>query len=291
MTDIRDRYAQELGPGGLEARGYVNEVRADEASSGLTISGVGSPYDQVTRIEGWFEEWDETVAQGAWKRTISKPDADIISTFNHNVDNLLGRTTAGTLTLEESDDGLVYTTEVNAADPAALGVHARVARRDVTGSSVWFRVLKDLWEEATEDNDLEVAKRTILEAELFEVGPVTFPAFPTTTSEASAAGFRQLGVSRSSLLVLSGSLRAADVTKPVLAASYASKFLADPTRAEDDIRALFARAPELREKVCEMTTEPAAAALPEDPPRPHLEDAERLSLANSELLFRQITGK
>lgn len=268
MTDdLRERFTRELGPGGLEARGYVNEVRADEPSSGLTISGVGSPYDQVTRIEGWFEEWDEVVSPGAWKRTITKPDADIISTFNHNVDNLLGRTTAGTLTLEETDGGLVYTTEVNAADPAAVGVHARVARRDVSGSSVWFRVLKDQWEEATEDNELEVAKRTILEAELFEVGPVTFPAFPQTTSEASAAGFRQLGVSRSSLTVLDGVLSAAGVTRSRPA--YASRFLADPARAEEEIRALFARAPELREKVCELNPDHAAAAPPpEGTPQP-----------------------
>jgi HK97 family phage prohead protease len=214
----------------------------------------------MTRIEGFFEEWDETVAAGAWKRTISKPDADIISTFNHNVDNLLGRTTAGTLALEESADGLLYATEINAADPNAVGIHARVARRDVSGSSVWFRVLKDLWEEPTEDNELEVAKRTILEAELFEVGPVTFPAFSQTTSEASAAGFPRLGVSRSSLAVLDGVLSAAGVTRS--RPSYANRLLADPVRAEPVIRALFARAPELREKVCELNPDHAAAAPP-----------------------------
>lgn len=261
----RELFAREQGPGGLEARGYIFEVRAD-TDEGPVITGLGSPYDQPTRIEGFFEEWDEVVAPGAWRNTISRDGADIISTFNHNVDNLLGRTSAGTLALEDTEEGLVYTVQVNEADPQAMGIHARVARQDISGSSVWFRVTHEEWEDPTDDNDLDVPRRTILDAELFEVGPVTFPAFPQTTSQARAAGFKDLGVSHASLQVLDGALAAAGVSQR--RAAYSSKFLADPLNAEEQIRALFARSPNLREKVCSAAPLPQ----PEGTPQPQAPD-------------------
>lgn len=259
---MSDRLAREQGPGGLEARGYMIEARATEGDA-PTISGIGSPYGQATRIQGWFEDWDEIVADGAWRTTITRDGADIVSTFNHDVNHLLARTTAGTLTLEESDDGLVYAASINPDDPNAMGVHARVARRDVTGSSVWFRVIKEQWEDPTDDNDLEIPVRTILEAELFEVGPVVFPAFPQTTSE--AAGFKRMGYTRSALAALDGSLTAAGVTRSCKRASYASQFLADPDSVAEDIRALFARVPDLRSQVCDVDPAAAAAASPPQP--------------------------
>jgi hypothetical protein len=277
MTDTRDRFQRELGPGGLEARGYTRDVSADTDDDIMTISGLGSPYDQVTRIEGWFEEWDEQLAVGAWRGAITRANADIVSTMNHDLNNLIART-PDTLTLTDDDEGLHYEAIVNPDDPNAVGIHARVARGDVTGSSVWFRVEKETWEEPSEDNDLEVPLRTILRADLYEVGPVVFPAFPTTTAEASAAGFRHLGYKRSALAAMDGSLTAAGVTRRASQAAYAFRFLADP---EPDIRALFLQDPDLRDKVCALDTAAAAASLAQP----------QVSIANSEVLFAIAAGK
>ena len=282
MTDFRDVFAKELGPGGLEARGHTFEVRADtdETDEGaLTISGLGSPYGQIARIEGWFEEWDEMVAPGAAHSSISRADVDIVSTFNHDINNLIARTTAGTLSLDDpNEEGLLYNAVVNPDDPNAMAIHARVARRDVTGSSIWFRVEKDMWEEPSEDNDLEVPLRTILRYDLFEVGPVVFPAFPQTTSEASAASMRQLGYKRAALAAMDGSLTAAGITRHASRAAYAFRFLADP---EKEIRDLFVQDPDLRDRACDL--EDAAAAAESAQPR--------LAIANSEMLYRIVAGK
>lgn len=275
MSDIRERFASEVGPGGLEARGYSNDVRA-ETEQGPTIAGIGSPYEKASRIQGFGEDWDEVVARGAWRNTISRDNVDIVSTFNHDVNHLLARTSNGTLNLSESADGLVYEAAVNEDDPNAVGVHARVLRGDITGSSVWFRVVKDQWEEPTEDNGLEVAKRTILEAELFEVGPVVFPAFPQTT----AVAFRGLGVPRVALETMRGALTAAGVTRNSTLAHHAYKFSADPDRIVDDLRALFARSPDLHDKVCTVRAAAETAPQPQD----------TKSLANSELLYRIAAG-
>lgn len=277
MTDIRERFARELGPGGLEARGYVTEARA-EGDDAPTISGIGSPYGQVSRIAGWFEEWDEVVADGAWRNTITRDGADIVSTFNHDLNQLLARTSADTLTLTDPAEGLMYEAQINPDDAQAMSVHAKVQRRDVSGASVWFRVVKDQWEEPTDNNDLEVAKRTILDAELFEVGPVVMPAFPQTSAETTAAHFRQLGYTRSGLMAMDGTLRAAGVHKAQRLAALTQRFLADPDTVEQEIRALLARAPDLRERVCDSAVcdcsdRAAAAAEETDPPAPEVDES------------------
>lgn len=271
-----EEFRSEQGPGGLEARGYVAETRA-VGDDQPRIEGLGSVYGQTTRIGGFFFEWDEEVAEGAWKNTISRDGADIRSMFNHDTNRLLGRTTAGTLRLEDRKAGLLYDVDINADDPNAMSVHAQVARGDVSGASVWFRVTSEQWEEPTDDNGLEVPKRTITEAELFEVGPVTMPAFEQTTAE--AASFRGLGVTRASLQAIGAGLSAAGVSSESKLACRANSFLADPDSIEAELRTLFARRPELRESVCNHPGQHAAAAAPsEGAPLPQLIEVRKRQL-------------
>ena len=218
-------FDRNLGPGGLEVRTVLGgQVRAEDDEK-MRIRGLGSPYNAPTRIQGWFDEWDEQVAVGAWTDTIARDD--VRSMFNHNPDQLLGRTTAGTLDLWEEPEGLWYEVEINPDDPAAVGVWAKVDRGDVTGSSVWFLVEKESWEQPSDDNDLEVPLRTIERAKLFEVGPVTFPAFPQTTAGARA---------------LDAALCAAGLTKPATRARWACELTALPTDlATEKLTELFRR--------------------------------------------------
>lgn len=271
---VRDGFDRELGPGGLEARGYstIVETRAASDGAGPFITGIGSPYGQATRIEGWYDEWDEIVASGAWKRTIGRPGADIVSCFNHDTDRLLGRTSAGTLTLTETDDGLRYKTYINPADPNAMSVWAQVERGDVTGASVWFRVLSEKWDEPDDENGYERPVRTILEAELFEVGPVVFPAFPQTTADTRVATMRHLGHTRAEVSVVDGALRAAGVTQCAARASLAARIFADtdPSSVEDQIRDLLSRDPGLKRNVCDTPPLDPAAVTPSEPAGPSL---------------------
>lgn len=222
-------------PSGLEVRtgNRVDTRAAKNAGPGLV--GYGAVFDTVTTI-GMFFQFDEEVAPGAWAKTID--EGDIRSMFNHDENWLLGRTSAGTLTLSEDDTGLRYDIDINQDDPQAMAVHARVARGDVTGSSVWFRVIREEWTEPTDGNGLERPKRRIVEAELFETGPVVFPAFETT----------EVGVR--SLDVLDATLRSAGVRSDHDRARLTADLLADPTQAEAELRSLFAHAPELRDAVC-----------------------------------------
>lgn len=242
-------FGRECGPGGLEARivpnaGKPTEARGASGDAGPIIEGYGSVADQRTTIEGMFSDWDEEVAQGAWSATIKA--GDIRAMFNHDTNQLLGRTKAGTLRLSEDDDGLFYEIDVNPDDPIAMGVHAKVARGDVDGSSVWFRVVRQEWTHPTEENGLERSVRRILEGQLFETGPVTFPAFEQTTSSAR------------SLAPFDAVLRAAGVGKAAKRAEFGDR-LAAGEDLEAELRHLFDSAPDLRAAVCACNIDGRAA--------------------------------
>lgn len=248
-------FQRELGPGGLEVRSLGAErieARVATTASGPVVEGYGAVYEERTTIQGWFDEWDEEIAAGAGAKTIA--EGDIRSMFNHDTNQLLGRTTAGTLRLSEDDSGLLYSVDINPDDPVAMGAHAKVARGDVTGSSIWFRVIREEWTTATEDNGLERDLRRILEYQLFETGPVTFPAFETTTATARAG----LLAARS-VAVVDSMLRSTTGGRDGQRARRAADLLANPAGIEDEIRSLFARTPELREAVCSCPTDSRAA--------------------------------
>jgi len=106
-------------------------------------------------------------------------DQDVRALFNHNPDNVLGRTTAGTLKLTNTPTGLDY--EIDPPD-TELGKSLRVAlkRKDVTGSSFQFSVKDNLF---YEKGDILVRELHAADS-LLDVGPVTYPAYQATSSEA-----------------------------------------------------------------------------------------------------------
>ena len=110
-------------------------------------------------------------------------DQDVRALFNHNPDNVLGRTTAGTLKLTNTPTGLDY--EIDPPD-TELGKSLRVAlkRKDVTGSSFQFSVKENLFYESSDEKGDILVRELHAADSLLDVGPVTYPAYPATSSEA-----------------------------------------------------------------------------------------------------------
>lgn len=159
------------------------EVREGDGTAPATLEGYGAVFNQRATIVGWFAEWEEEWAPGAFAKTLQ--ESDIRSFFNHDENIILGRNRAGTLTLNEDAHGLRYVVRPPDSEWGRPVVEA-VRRGDVTGSSIMFRVVKDQWTRPAARG--ENPQRRILEAQLFEVGPVTFPAFPQTSVAARAMG-------------------------------------------------------------------------------------------------------
>lgn len=149
------------------------EVRAKKDAAGKVtgLEGYAARYESLSVNLGGFVE---KIARGAFTRAI-KDKADVRGLFNHNPDHVLGRVSSGTLRLEARDVGLWM--DVDLPDTTtARDVAALVGRGDITGQSFGFRTVRDQWDLAQ-----PVPVRTLLDVDIFDVGPVTFPAYERTS--------------------------------------------------------------------------------------------------------------
>lgn len=154
------------------------EVRAAEGEDqAKKIVGYAVKWDQLSDpIWGYFQE---QFRQGAFTNYL-KGKPDVIADWQHDMSEIMGRTAAGTLTVEEDDIGLKY--EIDPPSWAENHIES-IERGDVTGSSFIFRALKTEWDDTNPDMEI----RTVIEAELIEVSPVTFPAYPQSEAGVRSA--------------------------------------------------------------------------------------------------------
>jgi len=141
------------------------------------IAGVGAVYNQQYDT-GWMVE---TIRPGAFTRVLGAAP-DVRCLFNHDPNNLLGRTKSGTLRLADSDSGLTFECDTDAESSVGADVQRMVDRGDLDGCSIGFTVSKQSWREEKNDKGEFVYYRDIEEFdELFDVGPVTYPAYTGTS--------------------------------------------------------------------------------------------------------------
>lgn len=152
------------------------EARAAEGDGNRlpTLTGYAAVFSEETVVGDWFRE---LVEPGAFDEALARPD-DVRALVNHDADKILGRNAAGTLRLFVDSRGLRY--EVDLPETSyARDLAASVARGDVSQSSFGFRVVEDSWERPRTPTELPL--RRIRNVELFDVSPVTYPAYDTTS--------------------------------------------------------------------------------------------------------------
>jgi hypothetical protein len=104
--------------------------------------------------------------------------ADVRSYFNHDPNHILGRSTAGTLNLRTDEVGLYY--DITLPDTqTARDLAVSIDRGDIRGASVTISVQSD---GEIRRKEGKVFIREIKQADLYEVGPVTDPAFTNTSA-------------------------------------------------------------------------------------------------------------
>ena len=143
----------------------------NESDDELTFTGKFVAYGDVYQV---WEGATESIAPGAFRNSIHQ---DVRALYNHNDDLVLGRTSAGTFSLEDRADGLWGVIKVNRNDSDAMNAYARVQRGDVSGCSFGFNI-KSQEEERKADGTVHW---TITEVDpLFECSICTFPAYQAT---------------------------------------------------------------------------------------------------------------
>jgi HK97 family phage prohead protease len=161
------------------------ETRADGEKKTRTLTGYAAVfYDGTPATEYRYWDVSERIEKGAFDKAL-KDGGDVLALFNHDTAQLLGRTASGTLKLSVDAVGLRY--EVDVPD-TALGrdIATLVERGDISGSSFAFSILPN-GENITFDKTTNLYTRTITDVVLYDVSPVTVPAYQGTTSEMRSA--------------------------------------------------------------------------------------------------------
>ena len=150
------------------------EVRTMEvrASDDMVLEGYAATFNDITDL-GYFRE---QIATTAFDSVLSD---DVRYLLNH--DGLpLARTTNGTLELSVDDHGL-FTRATLSDTQTSRDVYAAVKRGDISEMSFAFTVAEE------QVNKAENLRTVTKVARLFDVSPVTYPAYPTTSISARSA--------------------------------------------------------------------------------------------------------
>lgn len=154
----------------LERRALTSPPEVRAADKGKVAAGYAALFNSRTNIGGYFEE---TIAPGAFTDTLRS--ADVLALIAHDSGRVIGRSSSGTLRLQEDAKGLFVEIDLpDTTDGRDLAV--QLERGDISGMSFGFRVTHDEWDESG-----SIPKRTVHKVELYEVSAVASPAYPDTT--------------------------------------------------------------------------------------------------------------
>ncbi len=146
------------------------EVRSGDGES-KKIIGYAARFNKLS-VPMWG--FREQIAPGAFADSIQKDD--IRALWNHDSSYVLGRNKAGTLKLDEDDKGLRI--EITPPETQwAQDLMESIRRKDVNQMSFGFNTEVDEWDSADKKNVI----RTLKKVSLFDVSPVTYPAYPQTS--------------------------------------------------------------------------------------------------------------
>lgn len=159
---------------GKEQRSFKAAELRVEGEQSPVIRGYAAVFNSISEDLGYFRE---IIRPGAFKKTIND-GADVRALFNHNPNFIIARTKSNTLKLSEDDKGLFI--EATPPDTTwARDLVTSIKRGDIDQMSFGFETVKDRW--GTENGD---RMRELLEVRLFDVSPVTYPAYPQTSVSA-----------------------------------------------------------------------------------------------------------
>ena len=148
--------------------------RSADAGDGFMLEGYAAVFDDATRIDSWEGTFDEVIARGAFAKTI-KERKPVIQ-FDHGHDIATGSVPIAAIESIKEDERGLYVRARMFDNPRVEPIRQAIAGGAIDGMSFRFRVVRESWDETR-----DTPQRTIGEVELFELGPVVFPAYASTS--------------------------------------------------------------------------------------------------------------
>lgn len=157
-----------------ERRYYPTELKIERRKDGTAVvEGHAAVFNEMSENLGGFRE---IIHEGAFDEVLAD---DVRALFNHDSNLILGRSPK-TLNLSVDARGLVFKYE-SPDTSYARDLLISLERGDVSQSSFGFRVANVEGAEWVEDDETGALTRHIKKiSRLFDVSPVTFPAYPQT---------------------------------------------------------------------------------------------------------------
>lgn len=180
MTDTHHRGSAILKSPEMRLGAGLTATRAAPGSAQagrLQLVGYAAVFDVEATIGGAFRE---RIARGAFDEALARDN--VVALLNHDPSQILGRTSAGDLRLSVDAHGLRYEVDIDPEDELAMRVHRWVRRRKITQSSFGFKVDA---QDVRHDPQGGLPLRIITKATLYDVSPVTFPAYTETSVTAA----------------------------------------------------------------------------------------------------------
>lgn len=176
MTDDKEI---RVSPDGRERRFFsapddAIEMRED-GDGRAGIRGLGVPVD----VEADVGPFTESVAPEAVEDLVER-GLDIRGLFNHSPNFVLGRTKSGTMEVRKTDRGAEY--DIPELPDSREDVREAIDRGDVDGNSWSFKVPEDGSGEEWDESRDKPHRRIVRFADVFDMGPVTFPAYEGMTT-------------------------------------------------------------------------------------------------------------
>ena len=148
------------------------EARAAEGDEGKRTIAGSILYNQESHTlrDWWGDQFVEELAAGCFDDSLKT--RGVVGLWSHDMAQVLGNTKAGTLRLVSNEASLNFDLDLPNTQ-AGNDAWESIQRQDVDGVSFGMIVLKDKWSKQD-----DIYKRTILDAELYEISPVAFAAYP-----------------------------------------------------------------------------------------------------------------
>lgn len=169
-------------------------VRTDGegGGDGFTLDGYGAVFDQVTEIDSWEGRFEETIARGAFRKSLRERTPRL--QFDHGRHPLIGSIPIGRITSIAEDDHGLHVVARLSDNWLVQPVREAIGEESIDGMSFRFSVIRDEWRDAAgklvkpgelEDllynpGDRAPIRRTLKEVSTSEVGPVVWPAYEGT---------------------------------------------------------------------------------------------------------------